>query len=136
MKLSLRLRIFITIFFFAAALVGFMVKLPSVFRHSDKELHAAFYFSAAALVNLLFARRQLIRHVVIFVTLYLFGMMIEWLQQYSNTFFRRRIHGNFDPTDLQWNLKGLLAFSVLWILILVVRKGSTRKDNEQYKSTN
>jgi hypothetical protein len=41
--------------FFVASIIGFMVKLPSAFRHIDRELHAVFYFLAAALLNVLFA---------------------------------------------------------------------------------
>ena len=121
---------------FAIAVYGFMLKLPSGFRHIDKELHALFYFLAAALLNILFAGTKLIRHAVIFITLYLFGASIEYAQEYSNRFFRRRIHGRFDPEDLQWNLKGLIAFSMLWLLctvvILVYRKATLKQ--EEYKS--
>jgi hypothetical protein len=102
---------------FAIAVTGFMIKLPSAFRHFDKELHAAFYFLAAAFLNSLFARR----HIIIFVFLYLFGMSIELLQEYSNKFFHKRIHGRYDPEDIQYNLKGLVAFSVLWLLIKLVK---------------
>ncbi|HUC83375.1 MAG TPA: hypothetical protein VMR70_20860 [Flavisolibacter sp.] len=109
-------RVFIVAILFAVAIVGFMLKLPSAFRQMDKELHAAFYFFAAAFLNIFFARKNLVRHVIIFVLLYLFGMAIEYSQEYSNQFFRKRIHGRFDPEDLQWNLYGLLAFSVLWLL--------------------
>jgi hypothetical protein len=102
---------------FAIAVTGFMIKLPSAFRHFDKELHAAFYFLAAAFLNSLFARR----HLIIFAFLYLFGMSIELLQEYSNKFFHKRIHGRYDPEDIQYNLKGLVAFSVLWLLIKLVK---------------
>ena len=111
---------------FGFAVIGFMLKLPSSFRHIDKELHAAFYFLAAAVLNFLFAGTNLLRHSLIFVSLYLFGTAIEAAQEWSNRFFRRRIHGRFDPEDIEWNLKGLLAFSLLWLLftaaVLVYRK--------------
>ena len=50
MKLGLTFcqKIFITFACFTVAFIGFMVKLPSAFRHMDKELHATFYFLAAA----------------------------------------------------------------------------------------
>jgi hypothetical protein len=96
-----------------------MIKLPSGFRNIDKELHAIFYFLAAAFLNVLFAKTNLVRHVIIFSSLYVFGMAIEYGQAYSNRFFRSRIHGRFDPEDVQWNLKGLIAFSLLWILYTV-----------------
>lgn len=115
---------------FVFAVIGFMIKLPSGFRHIDKELHAAFYFLAAALLNLLFAGTKVLRHVIIFVALYLFGMAIEFTQAYSNRFFRKRIHGRYDPEDIQSNLNGLIAFSLLWLLctvvILIYRKAATK----------
>ncbi|MBB1286419.1 hypothetical protein HRH25_18700 [Flavisolibacter sp. BT320] len=105
-------------FFLAVTVIGFMIKLPATFRHIDKELHAGFYFLAAAVLNLLFAGTSLVRHIVIFVSLYLCGMGIEAAQEYSNRFFHKRIHGRFDPEDLEWNLKGLIAFSVLWLVVV------------------
>jgi fatty acid desaturase len=122
MKLGLTFqqKLFLTFIGFALAIVGFMVKLPPVFRHSDKQLHAMFYFLAAALLNILFAGTKLVWHVVIFVALYLFGIAIEYAQAFSNRFYRTPIHGRFDPEDVTWNLKGLIAFSMLWLLITVV----------------
>ncbi len=85
-------RIFVAVAFFVIAVIGFMVKLPPGFRHIDKELHALFYFLAAAVLNFLFAGTKILRHVVVFISLYLFGVVIEYGQQYSNRFFRSRIH--------------------------------------------
>ena len=136
LRLSPGQRILIAIVCFAVAIIGFMIKLPSGFRHIDKELHAAFYFLAAAFLNILFAKTNLVRHAVIFAFLYFFGMAIEYAQSYSNRFFRKRIHGRFDPEDVAANLNGLIAFSVLWLVItlsiMVFRKSS---DTERsYKS--
>ena len=119
---------------FAVAVVGFMIKLPAGFRHIDKELHATFYFLAAALLNILFANTNFVRHAIIFVLLYLFGIAIEYGQAYSNRFFHTRIHGRFDPEDVQWNLNGLVAFSLLWLVCTVVllmyrRATVNHKDN-------
>ena len=135
MKTSLTVwqKVFIASAFFAVAIVGFMVKLPSGFRHMDKELHATFYFLAAALLNVLFANSRIVKHVIIFIALYLFGMAIEYGQQYSNRFFHTRVHGRFDPEDIQANLNGLLAFSLLWLLctvVILVNKKTTLKSNE------
>lgn len=113
---SLRHRILLTFTCFAIAVAGFMIKLPSSFRHMDKELHAAFYFTAAAFLNILFAKRKAIRHIIIFIFLYLFGMAIEMAQAYSNQFFTKRIHGRYDPEDVEWNLKGLVVFSIIWVI--------------------
>lgn len=108
-----------------------MVKLPAAFRHADKELHATFYFMAAAFLNVLFAGTKLLQHLIIFLALYLFGVAIEYAQESSNHLFRTRIHGRFDPADLQWNLKGLVAFSLLWLLYTLVKlfyKKATAKE--------
>ncbi|RYZ62647.1 MAG: hypothetical protein EOO14_01660 [Chitinophagaceae bacterium] len=115
-SLSVSQRMLMVIFFFVVAVIGFMVKLPPAFRHIDKELHAAFYFLAAAILNVLFAKTKLIKHIVIFGSLYLFGIAIEFAQAYSNQFFHKRIHGRFDPEDVRWNLKGLALFSMLWLI--------------------
>ncbi len=110
-------KIFIASFCFAIAVIGFMVKLPSAFRHYDKVLHSVFYFLAAAFLNILFAKR----HIVIFIFLYLFGIGIELSQAYSNKLLKTRIHGRYDPEDVQSNLKGLIVFSVLWCLYKLIR---------------
>ena len=131
MGLSTRQRVLIVFACFAIAIVGFMVKLPAAFRNMDKELHAAFYFLAAALLNILFTGTKLVRHVIIFIALYLFGVAIEYGQDYSNRFFHKRIHGRFDPEDVRANLNGLIAFSLLWFLYtgiaLAYRKATPKK---------
>jgi hypothetical protein len=137
MKINLTVwqRVLVVFACFAVAIVGFMIKLPSGFRHIDKELHAAFYFLAAALLNVLFANTRLVRHVIIFVALYLFGLAIEYGQAYSNRFFRTRIHGRFDPEDVQWNLNGLITFSLLWLLwtvVLLAYKKAALKNNRYH----
>lgn len=114
------MKILLMSFCFAIAIVGFMIKLPSAFRHFDKELHAVFYFIAAAFLNILFANKKIIIHLLIFTFLYFFGVVIEYAQEYSNKFFRKRIHGRYDIEDIQSNLKGLIAFSILWIVYVVI----------------
>lgn len=109
-------KIFLLSACFVLAIFGFMTKLPSVFRHFDKELHALFYFFAAAFVNLLFANKKITIHLLIFGVLYLFGVAIEYAQEYSNKLFHKKIHGRYDIEDIQSNLKGLIAFSILWII--------------------
>ncbi|MDN3657880.1 hypothetical protein QWZ08_19665 [Ferruginibacter paludis] len=106
--------------FLAASVIGFMVKLPSGFRHIDKELHAAFYFLAAAFLNVLFAGRKISLHVLIFIFLFLFGIGVEYAQEYSNKLLHVKIHGRFDPEDVQSNLKGLIAFSIVWLVYIVL----------------
>ena len=111
-------RVLLIMICFGLSVIGFMVKLPSVFRHVDKEMHTLFYFLAAAFLNILFNNKNLIWHIVIFVVLYLFSMGIEYTQEYSNKFLRRRIHGRYDVKDIQANLKGLVLFSIVWIVFV------------------
>lgn len=120
MNLSPGIKLLLVLAFGACSVYGFMIKLPSGFRHVDKEMHAAFYFAAAAFLNILFAKRNIIKHVLIFILLYLFGMAIEYGQEYSNTLLHKRIHGRYDPEDILWNTKGLIAFSAVWIAIVSV----------------
>lgn len=119
-KLSTTTKILLVLAAFVVAIIGFMVKLPSGFRHYDKELHSAFYFLAAAFLNILFAKRNVIIHAVLFVVLYAFGISIEYAQEYSNKLLHKRIHGRFDIEDVQSNTKGLVLFSVLWLVYVVV----------------
>jgi len=121
MKLSLNkwTKISLVSVCFALSILGFMIKLPAIFRHYDKELHTVFYFFAAAFLNLLFANKKISRHLLIFGLLYLFGVSVEYAQEYSNKLFHTRIHGRYDIEDVRSNLKGLIAFSILWIIYIV-----------------
>ena len=136
MEFTVSQKIFFAVAFIVIAVIGFMVKLPSGFRHIDKELHALFYFLAAAVLNFLFAGTKILLHVIVFISLYLFGVGIEFGQQYSNRFFRNRIHGRFDAEDLQWNLKGLIAFTIVWLLYTVITSVYRRNavKEKRYKS--
>lgn len=121
LPLSTPVKIILSLLAIIAAVIGFMVKLPSGFRHHDKFLHAAFYFLAACFFNLLFGKGKLLPHLLIFALLFGFGISIEYAQEYSNTLLHQRIHGRFDPEDVQWNLKGLVAFSLLWVPLIMIR---------------
>ncbi|MBC7937277.1 MAG: hypothetical protein H7Y86_18180 [Rhizobacter sp.] len=108
-------KILLTIFCFGIAVYCFIIKLPAAFRGHDKELHAAFYFLAAAFLNILFTKKNIFIHALLFGGLYVFGMLIEYAQVYSKK--RWHIpHGRYDPEDVQNNLKGLILFSILWLL--------------------
>lgn len=120
LRLSTTAKLLLALACTAAAIIGFMLKLPREFRHMDKELHSMFYFLAAAFFNLLFVQRSLLKHVLVFALLYLFGAGIERAQEYSNRFFRTRIHGRYDPEDVQANLEGLLAFSAVWFVVVIL----------------
>lgn len=124
-------KILLVIALLVISIIGFLIKLPSGFRHFDKELHSLFYFLAAAFLNLLFKTKKIAGHMLIFGILYLFGVAIEYAQAYSNKFFHIRIHGRYDPEDVQANLKGLIAFSVLWVIyyafLFVCNKGTPKE---------
>ena len=120
MKLNNGTKALLILLCLSLAVIGFLVKLPSNFRQIDKELHSVFYFLAAAFINLLFANKNFIRHIVIFISLYLFGIAIEYAQGYSNKFFHKKIQGRYDPEDIQANLHGLVLFSIFWMLLIII----------------
>jgi hypothetical protein len=107
-------KVLILTFFLLVSIIGLMIKLPPIFRSIDKEMHFLFFFFSAAFVNVLFGNGKVVPHVVIFIALLFFGYFIEHAQEFSNRFFAKRIHGNFDPEDLKYNIMGLSLFSVLW----------------------
>lgn len=117
---------------FIASVTGFLVKLPSAFHHIDKELHFAFYFLAATFLNVLFNVTSLLKHLLIAVILFLFGIGIEFAQENYNKVFHVRIHGRFDPEDVKANLRGLIAFSIVWAIVMLVRLAfrSSKKNTE------
>ena len=115
-NLSTTHKIYLTSILFFVSIVGFMFKLPTVFRHHDKELHFLFYFFAAAFFNFLFRKK----HLIIFFGLLSFGIFIELFQSFSNRFYSKRIHGDFDSQDVYANLSGLFLFSVVWIILKII----------------
>ncbi len=121
MKFTLtnKTKIVIVVICFIVSVIGFLAKLPSAFRHIDKELHFAYYFLAAAFLNILFNIRNFLKHVLVSAALYLFGILIEFAQENYNKVFHVRFHGRFDPKDVRANLTGLIAFSILWALIIL-----------------
>ena len=119
LKLTTAQKVIITLLVLACSVAGFMIKLPAMFRHHDLEMHAAFYFTAAAFFTLLFAGRNFWIHLFILVVLAAFGAGIEYAQEYSNQLVHRRIHGRFDPEDVKYNIMGLLAFSANWVTYLL-----------------
>jgi uncharacterized membrane protein YccF (DUF307 family) len=127
LPLTITQKLFLAAFAFSIAIAGFMLKLPAVFRHHDKQLHCLFYFLAAAFLNILFAQRRLLPHLLIFVLLFAMGVCIEWAQEYSNKFFSRKIHGRFDKEDVLWNVKGLVGYTVVWLVYCGVWLATRRK---------
>jgi hypothetical protein len=132
-KLSNNTKIILVIGCFIASVAGFLVKLPSAFHHIDKELHFAFYFLAAAFLNVLFDATSLLKHLVMAIALFLFGIGIEFAQENYNKVFHVRIHGRFDPEDVKANLRGLIAFSTVWAIAMLVRLvlRSSKKTSER-----
>ncbi len=120
-KITNNTKIVIVVLCFIAAVIGFLMKLPSAFRHIDKELHFSFYFLAAAFLNMLFNIRNLAKHILVSGLLYLFGIGIEFAQEKYNKVFHVHFHGRFDPEDVKANLKGLIAFSIVWAIVMICR---------------
>ena len=111
---------------------GFMLKLPSVFRDFDTELHFLFYFCASLVLNLLWNKEKFIFHILISVGLFAFGVAIEIAQDLSNLFFTKKIHGNFDPIDIIFNTLGLIFAFAFWLAYIILKKilGDSTKVNE------
>lgn len=118
LKITTTQKVIITILVLGCSVVGFMVKLPAMFRHHDREMHAAFYFMAAAFFTLLFAGRNFWIFIFIIAALAAFGVCIEYAQEYSNRLVLHPFHGRFDPEDVKYNIMGLLAFSAIWVLYM------------------
>jgi len=102
-----------------------MVKLPKIFHHFDKELHMMFYFSATILIAFFFPKRWMISS----IGLALFGIIIEFAQEFSNKITIRiigkAIHGRFDIEDVKYNMIGVFCGLMLFQLIQLTFK--TRK---------
>jgi hypothetical protein len=111
---------FLTIF----SVIGFMVKLPKAFHHFDKELHLLFYFGATTLVTILFPKRWGFSFFVIAI----FGIMIEFAQEFSNKISIRvigkTIHGRFDIEDVKYNMIGIFCGLILFKIIQLIFKAS------------
>jgi hypothetical protein len=135
MKLNTGVKIFLIVTCLFLSIAGFLLKLPRSFRYIDKELHTLFYFSAAAFLNILFANRKLIVHILVFGALYFFGVAIEYAQEYSNKFFHKRIHGRYDIEDIRANLKGLVLFSILWIVFNTILFAFTKLRSGKVENT-
>jgi ABC-type iron transport system FetAB permease component len=101
---------------------GFMIKLPSIFRHHDSELHFLFYLLTAIFFNLILGKEKLTNLIIIFFSLLFFGIGIEVLQELSNHITTKKIHGNFDPADVFYNVMGLIVATLFWGVSLMVKK--------------
>ena len=109
---------FLTIF----SIIGFMIKLPKLFHNFDKELHLLFYFGATTLLTLLFPIRWMLSTLIIS----LFGIMIEFAQEFSNKISIRvigkAIHGKFDIEDVKYNIIGVFSGIIVSLFIRLLFK--------------
>jgi VanZ family protein len=112
-------KIILISFLAVCSIVGFMVKLPKIFHHFDKELHTIFYFSATVIIAFLFPKRW----IFLSTGLALFGIIIEFAQEYSNKISIRligkAIHGRFDIEDVKYNIIGLFIGVLFFHLIRI-----------------
>jgi len=127
MALSKLNKIFIVLTLSFISIIGFMIKLPRVFSQHDKALHFLFYFCAAFTLNVLWSKpnatvSNFLKHIAIAFFLGFFGIFIEIAQELSNHLVTKRIHGNFDPEDIFFNLLGLIFFSGIWMVYTIVKK--------------
>lgn len=125
-NMSTGLKLLILAFCIICSLYGFLIKIPVPLRGHDKLLHTGFYFCAAAFLNILFQKKQ----VLIFILLALFGVLIEYLQQVVNTFTHSHIHGRFDREDIYANIKGLLLYAGIALIYFAfsAMAGSEKKE--------
>ena len=103
------------VFIFACLVIfGFMIKLPKIFHHFDKELHSLFYFGAFIFLAFLYPNKKFLISIVLF----LFGIFIEMAQDFSNRvslkYIGKVIHGRFDIEDIKFNCIGLFLGIVIF----------------------
>jgi hypothetical protein len=111
-------KVLLLIALIVTSVIGFMVKLPKPLRGFGFELHAAFYCLASIFLLILFPKR----HFLVLIGLIFFGIIIEVFQHASNYILDKRIHGNFDPIDIQYNLIGVFLVFIPFYLIKILRK--------------
>ena len=109
-----------TICLFLCSVIGFMVRLPREFHNYDKQLHAFFYFAAAILINFIYPKKW----IPTTLSLLLFGVAIEFLQEFSNKIIGKKIHGNFDIQDVKYNTIGLVIGIVCFYTILFLTQNT------------
>ncbi len=101
--------------------IGFIIKLPSVLRHLDSEVHFLFYLLTAIFFYIIFGKNRISNHIVIFILLLIFVIGIEVMQELSNHILLKKIHGNFDPKDVFYNSMGLIVATLFWEVSLLVK---------------
>ena len=120
--MSQRLKFFLLTLLLLCSVIGFMVRLPRLFHHFDKELHFMFYFFSSLVFLLMFPKRWV--YSVLF--LLFFGIGIEYAQEFSNKISIRligkAIHGRFDIVDVKYNVLGLTIGWLMFHFYLFIRK--------------
>jgi VanZ family protein len=115
-------KIILIIILAVISIVGFMVKLPKIFHHFDKELHMMFYFSATMIIAFFFPKRLMISS----MGLALFGIIIEFAQEFSNKISIRiigkAIHGRFDIEDVKYNMIGIFCGLIIFLIFQLIFK--------------
>jgi hypothetical protein len=115
-------KVILVSFFTIFSIIGFMVKLPRLFHKFDKELHFMFYFFTTVFILLLFRKRRFIS----FLVISLFGILIEFAQEFSNKITIRiigkAIHGRFDIEDIRYNMIGVVCGVVFSKIIQLIFK--------------
>lgn len=101
-------------FFAICSILGFMVKLPRLFHHFDKELHCIFYLIATIILTFMFSKNWFF----VITGLVFFGIIIEFAQEFSNMLSLRiigkPIHGRFDIEDVKYNLIGVVLGLIIF----------------------
>ena len=115
-------KIILIIILAVISIVGFMVKLPKIFHHFDKELHMMFYFSATMIIAFFFPKRWIISS----MGLALFGIIIEFAQEFSNKIsiliIGKAIHGRFDIEDVKYNMIGVFCGLIIFLIFQLIFK--------------
>ena len=115
---------YLILFFMVSSMVGFMIKLPFIFNHYDKELHALFYLCATMTILILYPRRIF----SVPASLGIFGIIIEITQEFSNKISKRiigkAIHGRFDIEDVKYNLLGIFLGVFVFLICRILIKSN------------
>lgn len=120
-------KIILISFVSVCTVVGFMIKLPKIFHQYAKELHSSFYLIATLFFIYLFPKKWLLSSLV----LVLFGIIIEFTQEFSNKISIRiigkAIHGRFDIVDVKYNIMGVFyGLSIFFFLRLLIKSNNDK----------
>ncbi len=106
-KTRIKLSIFIAYLLVSIIIFIFRPRGSDIIK--DTAPHFLFYFITSAILNGMFNRYSISKHLLIFSALMLFGVSIELLQC-----LRAGSWASFSVHDVTNNFKGLIAFSILW----------------------